>query len=49
MGGVGGWGVVLESSAGQQPPTTLPFLPWEVWGVGQEAGGGEGEMGGGPD
>ena len=42
-GGIDGW-VAWE----QQPPTALPFLPWQVWGVGQ--GGGRGGGGwGGPD
>ena len=39
-GGVGGG---AREQWEQQPPTTLPFLPWEVWGVGQ--GGGRGGRG----
>ena len=45
MGGVGGVGGGAREQWEQQPPTTLPFLFWEVWGVGQ-GGGREGEMGG---
>ena len=43
MGGVGEVGGGAREQWEQQPPTTLPLLCWEV---GQEAGGGEGEMGG---
>ena len=42
MGGVGGVG----GGAREQPPTTLPFLPWEVGGGPGRRAGGEGEMGG---